>query len=138
MSCGRGEGKTINVYQGYIELQRERVQPLTKRQEQSLNIALRRGYEKGFQNMIRKEMFEEKAKRHARKLPKDYNRLKKPILPNRWTNYKEGWSKDNWGYTSENLTPDAVKAAIDKMIGQLHDPHFVEALKACYLPEVTE
>lgn len=138
MSCGRGEGKTIDVYKGYMELLRDRVQPLTKRQEQSLNIALRRGYEKGFQNMIRKEMFEEKAKRHARKLPPDFNQLKKPIMPNRWTNFREGWSKDNWGFTSESLTPDTVKAAMDEMLRELNDPHFAEELKACYLPEVTE
>ena len=116
MICGRGEGKTINVYKGYMELLRERVQPMTKRQEQSLNIALRRGYEKGFQNMIRKKMFEEKAKRHARKMPTGYNRLKKPILPNRWTNYREGWSKDNWGFTNADLTPHAIEEAVEKLV----------------------
>ena len=75
MSCNGESQKSI--YGGYVELLNEHVQPLTKRQEQSLNIALRRGYEKGFKNMIHKEMFEAKVERHARKLPADYNQLKK-------------------------------------------------------------
>lgn len=42
--------------------------------------------------------------------------LKKPILPNRWTNYGEGWSKDNWGFTSEDLTPHAIEEAVAKLM----------------------
>ena len=62
-------------------------------------------------------------------------RLKKPILPNRWISFREGWSKDNWGFTNADLTPYEVEEAVEKLMEEMRDPNFKKVLGALHLTE---
>lgn len=55
-------------------------------------------------------------------------RLKKPILPNRWINFREGWSKECWGFTNADLTPYEIEKAVEKLLEEIRDPKYREAI----------
>lgn len=55
-------------------------------------------------------------------------RLKKPILPNQWINFREGWSKDCWGFTNADLTPYEIEKAVEKLQEAFRNPQYKEAI----------
>lgn len=55
-------------------------------------------------------------------------RLKKPILPNRWINFREGWSKERWGFTNADLTPYEIEEELAKLHEVFRDPRYREAI----------
>lgn len=55
-------------------------------------------------------------------------RLKKPILPERWINFREGWSKECWGFTNADLTPYEIEKAVAKLLEEFRDPQYREAI----------
>lgn len=87
-------------YGGYIKISDEMVSELTDEQENQLYEMLARRYAKQREYQERRGRFNLSAElnwnRNHAPVPVHLLRLRKPILPNRWLNFREGWSKENW------------------------------------------
>ena len=68
--------------------------------------------------------------------PANLLRLKKPILQNRWwINFREGWSKERWGFANADLTPYEIEKAAEKLHETFRDPQYREAIGSLALKD---
>lgn len=115
-------------YGGYIKISDAMLSALTDEQESRLYEMLARRYAKQREYQERRGRFNLSAElnwnRSHAPVPVHLLRLRKPILPNRWLNFREGWSKENGGFSSKDLTPEAIHRAFDKMMNEIRDPYF--------------
>ena len=127
------------TYGGYHQIYGDMLSGLTDQQERRLYEDLARKYRQQTLYMARRKNFELSAElnwnRNHAPTPVHLLRLKKPILPNRWISFREGWSKDNWGFTNADLTPYEVEEAVEKLMEEMRDPNFKKVLGALHLPE---
>lgn len=83
------------TYGGYHQIDGDMLSELTDQQERRLYADLARKYRQQMLYMARRKNFELSAElrwnRNHAPTPAHLLRLKKPILPNRWINFREGW-----------------------------------------------
>lgn len=107
MSCD------IDTYAGYHILTTEEISVLTNEQERLFWRQLAERYEREMRIQTETRMFRNRVEHHTQmrgpELTADLLRLKKPILPNRWINFREGWCSAAWGFTNENLRQAAYQ-----------------------------
>lgn len=125
MSCGRGEGKdtTWSVYRKLL-LKEYYYQRQMEEERRRRALEWKR--------------FRLAVKAHSKiwsDLPADLLRLKKPILPHRWINFREGWCSAAWGFTNADLTPYALEEAAAKLVEQFRDPNYKEVLGTLRMPD---
>lgn len=76
--------------------------------------------------MLQRWRFAQAAELHYKRTyaptPEHLLRLKKPIMPNRWSNFREGWCSAQWGFTNEDLTPYAIEDAAAKLMEVFRNP----------------
>lgn len=107
MSCD------IDTYAGYHILMTEEISVLSNEQERLFWRQLAERYEREMRIQTEARLFRNRVEHHTQmrgpELPGDILRLKKPILPNRWINFREGWCSAAWGFTNADLTPPAFQ-----------------------------
>lgn len=110
-------------YGGYYKVSDEMLSALTDAQENQLYEMLARQYMQQREYQERRGRFNLSAElnwnRNHAPVPVHLIRMKKPILPNRWVNFREGWSKFDWGFTNKDLTPEAIQKAVDTMMNEI-------------------
>lgn len=125
MSCGRGEGKDT-TWSVYRKLLLKEYYYRRKMEEERRRRALEW------------KRFRLAAKAHRKiwgDLPADLLRLKKPILPERWINFREGWCSAAWGFTNADLTPYTIEEAVDKLLKEINNPYFKKQIGSLTMPE---
>lgn len=119
-------------YSGYHVINGDMLSMLTEAQEKRLYEELAKKYRMQTLYRARRKNFELSAElnwnRSHAPTPAHLLRLKKTILPNRWINFREGWSKACWGFTNADLTPYEIEKELAKLHEVFRDPQYREAI----------
>lgn len=133
MSCD------ITNYAGYHVLKAEEISMLTDEQERLFWRQIAAMYERNARIAMETNIFRNDVKHAANRrepvMTYDMFRLKKPILPNRWINFREGWCSTAWGFTNADLTPYEIKKEVDKLLKEIHNPYFKKKIGTLTMPE---
>ena len=134
MICGRGEGKTT-PQELYLAKKNIHVDRILGIDVGGYNLFVKMCREYAF-NWL---MFEQAVQLHWNRTyaptPVHLLRLKKPILPNRWINFREGWCSAAWGFTNADLTPYEIEEAVDKLLKEINNPYFKKKIDTLTMPE---